>query len=258
MALNTSVWLFGLSILAAVLSRLAVSELEAWSPLIIRTLIKLGVARLPEKLRERYEEEWQGHVDETPGLVGKIAHAAGCVLAARKMARIERHTIEVESWRRTIVQLQELQSLMATATNAVNATHNFINDVVRPVPNGESLASNVASMNVLVSRLKELTEKLTELVSANPPTYLGKLLNQLERRIVLQQIGVATPAEASRILDGLHEILKKTVKTSHKLRTPPQSAMGKVEEGEESQLAKAPEQRQEKARKAAQARWGKR
>jgi hypothetical protein len=222
-ALITSVWLFVLSMLAAVLSRLAVSELEAWGPLVIRTLIKLAVARLPEKLRERYGEEWQGHVDETPGLVWKVALAAGCVLAARKMARIERHTSEVEGWRRKIVQLEELQSLMCTTANAVNATHNFIHDVAKRVPNGESLASNVATMNVLVGRLKELTEKLTELVSANPPTYLGKLLNQLQRRIVLQQIGVATPAEASRVLDGLHEILKKAVKTSHKLRTHPKA-----------------------------------
>jgi hypothetical protein len=221
MALITSVSLFVYSILAAVLSRLAVSELEAWGPLVICTLIKLAVARLPEKLRERYREEWQGHVNETPGLVWKIALAAGCVLAARKMARIERHTSEVEGWRRKIVQLEELQSLMRTAANSVSATHNFIRDVTKRVPNGESLASNVATMNVLVGRLKELTEKLTELVSANPPTYLGKLLNQLQRRIVLQQIGAATPAEASRVLDGLHEILKKTVKTSHKLRTHP-------------------------------------
>ena len=57
MALITSAWLFVLSMLAAVLSRLAVSELEAWGPLVIRTLIKLAVARLPEKLRERYGEE---------------------------------------------------------------------------------------------------------------------------------------------------------------------------------------------------------
>jgi hypothetical protein len=226
MALIASVGLFVLSILGAALSRLAVSELEAWGPLVIRTLIKLAVARLPEKLRERYGEEWQGHVDETPGLVCKIALAAGCVLAARKMARIERHTSEVEGWRRRIVQLEELQSLMRTTANAVNATHNFIHDVAKRAPNGESLASNVATiasnaatMNVLVRRLKELTERLTELVSADPPTYLGKLLNQLQRRIVLQQIGVATPAEASRVLDGLHEMLKKAVKTSHKLRT---------------------------------------
>jgi hypothetical protein len=44
MARITSVGLFVLSILAAALSRVLVAEIEGWSPLVIRALIKLAVA----------------------------------------------------------------------------------------------------------------------------------------------------------------------------------------------------------------------
>lgn len=86
MALIASVGLFMLSVLAAALSRMIVSEVDAWSPSIIRYLVKLAAARLPMKHRGRYEEEWQGHVNEVPGVVGKLFAAAGFLLAANKMA----------------------------------------------------------------------------------------------------------------------------------------------------------------------------
>jgi hypothetical protein len=222
MALITSVG-FVLSILAAVLSRVVVAEIEGWSPLVIRALIKLAVARLPEKLRERYAEEWQSHVNEVPGVIGKVFETARFSLAARKMVRIERHTSEAESWRQKVTVLEELQSGMSTAANALNATHKFIDHVVGPVPNGKKLASDLSTMSVLASKLKERTEKLAELVSANPPTYLGKLVNQLQRRLVLEEVGMATPAEASAAIDEFHRLLKKAFEIQRKLRTHPKA-----------------------------------
>jgi lipopolysaccharide/colanic/teichoic acid biosynthesis glycosyltransferase len=51
-------------------------------------VIRKAVARLPQNQRERFEEEWQSHIDEVPGEIGKIYVALGCLFAARKMASI--------------------------------------------------------------------------------------------------------------------------------------------------------------------------
>lgn len=101
MALIAHLGLFVLSVLAAILSRMMVSEIEAWSPSIIRRLVKLAAARLPVKHRARYEEEWQGHVNEVPGVAGKLLAAAGFLLAANKIALTVQH-YEAEDFRETL------------------------------------------------------------------------------------------------------------------------------------------------------------
>lgn len=90
MALVTGLGLFIVSVLTAALSRTVAEEIEAWSPSIIRGLIKLAVGRLPENQRERFEEEWQSHVSEVPGKVGKLFVAAGFLIAAYRIALIDR------------------------------------------------------------------------------------------------------------------------------------------------------------------------
>jgi len=40
---------------------------------------------LPPTQRERFEEEWQGHINEVPGDIGKLTVALGFLRAARKM-----------------------------------------------------------------------------------------------------------------------------------------------------------------------------
>ena len=52
MAMMTAIGLFVLSLLTAVLTKIAGEEVEAWSPFIIRRLIKLAVSWLPEKRSE--------------------------------------------------------------------------------------------------------------------------------------------------------------------------------------------------------------
>jgi hypothetical protein len=116
--------------------------------------IKLAVARLPEKLRERYAEEWQSHVNEVPGVIGKVFDAARFSLAADKMVRIERHTNEAESWRQKVAQLEDLQSRMSTVADALNA----IRDLKELASNRVTLTSNAALLTGLRAGLKNGTK----------------------------------------------------------------------------------------------------
>ena len=58
MELVTGLGIFIVSVLTAALSRTIVNEFVAWSPWVIRGFIKLAVAQLPNKQRERFDEEW--------------------------------------------------------------------------------------------------------------------------------------------------------------------------------------------------------
>ena len=73
------------AILIAATSKQATDELKAWMPWIIDRLIDRAVQQLPADDQERYDEEWRSHVRETPGDVGKLIEAIGCVKAAQKM-----------------------------------------------------------------------------------------------------------------------------------------------------------------------------
>jgi hypothetical protein len=82
MARITGNGLFVVTVLTAALARLIVEEVSAWSPAFIRSLIKLAVRRLPENRRERFGEEWQSHINDVPGQVGKLLVAVGFFIAA--------------------------------------------------------------------------------------------------------------------------------------------------------------------------------
>jgi hypothetical protein len=85
MALITAIFLFLVGTLGTAASRLLTDELKAWIPWIIQRIIRRSIARLTAAQRERFEEEWQSHVNEVPGDVGKLTVALGFLTAARKM-----------------------------------------------------------------------------------------------------------------------------------------------------------------------------
>jgi hypothetical protein len=85
MALITAVFLFLVGTLGSGLSRLLTDEFKAWIPWIIQRVIRRAIVRLPPAQRERFEEEWQSHVNEVPGEIGKLTAALGFLKAARKM-----------------------------------------------------------------------------------------------------------------------------------------------------------------------------
>lgn len=65
------------SLLGAIILKLATTELQDWLPTIARRIIDRAVMRLPDEIRERYREEWYAHMDDCPGRVSKLWHAIG-------------------------------------------------------------------------------------------------------------------------------------------------------------------------------------
>jgi hypothetical protein len=124
--------------------------------------------RLPEKLRERYAEEWQSHVNEVPGVVGKVFDAARFSLAARKMARIERRSNEVESWRQKVAQLEDFQSRLSVVVRSIDSLLAILDSKGIASPN--ALKSDVHRPNQVLGEFKEQTDELAELISVDPPT----------------------------------------------------------------------------------------
>src|SRR5260221_12175735 len=86
MALITGFGLFVVTVVTAIFVRIATEEAIAWSPSVVRRIMKLAVRRLPEKLRERFQEEWQSHINDVPGNIGKIVVALGFPVAAYNLA----------------------------------------------------------------------------------------------------------------------------------------------------------------------------
>jgi hypothetical protein len=82
------VFFFALSgIFATAVARQLADEFKAWTPRLIRYFIQRAVRQLPESQRKRFTEEWQSHVDEIPGEVGKLVVAFGFLRASSKMSR---------------------------------------------------------------------------------------------------------------------------------------------------------------------------
>lgn len=82
----TTIGIFAAAVFTAVVSTLLAEEVGDWNPRIVQGLVKLSVARLPENQRERFQEEWESHISEVPGKIGKILCAAGLLVAAHKIA----------------------------------------------------------------------------------------------------------------------------------------------------------------------------
>ena len=84
MALIAAFVLFLVGALGTALSRLLTDEFKAWIPWIIQRVIRRAIRRLPPAQRERFEEEWQSHINEVPGEIGKLTVALGFLTAAAR------------------------------------------------------------------------------------------------------------------------------------------------------------------------------
>jgi hypothetical protein len=189
MALIASTGLFVLSILGAALSGILAREIESWSPSISRRLIKIAVGRLPEKLRKRFSEEWHSYVNEVPGVTGKVIEAASFLLAARRMAMIDRRSNELERWGQKVAELEDFRSTLSVVVKAIDSLGGILDSEGIAFPN--TLKSEVLHLNQLLREFQEQNDKLAELVSADPPTtFVGKVLNLRKRKRVLKVIGV--------------------------------------------------------------------
>jgi hypothetical protein len=210
MALIASIGLIVLSILGAALSGILAKEIEAWSPSIIRGLIKLAVGELPEKLRERFSEEWQGCVNDVPGVIGKVIEAARFLLAARRMARIDRRGKELEGWGQKVAELEALRSTLVVMVRSLGSLYAILDSEGIAVPN--ALKSDVDHLDQLLSEFTEKKDKLAELVSADPPTLVAKVLNLRRRRRLLEELGIASHVI---IKNKAGEIMKRLLLRRH-------------------------------------------
>jgi hypothetical protein len=75
-------------ILAAAFSKQVADEFKAWTPRLTAVIVRCALRRLREDQRGRYAEEWQSHIEETPGEIGKLVVGLGLLPAARKLSRI--------------------------------------------------------------------------------------------------------------------------------------------------------------------------
>lgn len=66
-------------ILLAILCGILANELFAWGPRLSDLLLKIAVNRMPLKLQERMQEEWQAHLNALPGGLSKLS-ATACFL----------------------------------------------------------------------------------------------------------------------------------------------------------------------------------
>lgn len=152
MALITGVGLFVLSVLAAALRRLASEELAAWSPFIVRRLMAFAVARLPVNQRARFDEEWQAHINEVPGTVGKILEAANYWRAAHKMAATAGQRRDATRWLEAIKQLQATHHKQIMVANAIQFDP-FLSSDKRIKPLLDELNSGLCQIEEMSDRL---------------------------------------------------------------------------------------------------------
>jgi|HubBroStandDraft_1064217.scaffolds.fasta_scaffold366082_1 hypothetical protein len=78
------------TIIQAILGKLAADEIKAWLPILNQRILNFAVSRLPEEKRKRYVEEWEAHSMDIPGDFSKLAYSADQVRAALNMAWIDR------------------------------------------------------------------------------------------------------------------------------------------------------------------------
>jgi MraZ protein len=70
------------AVVTSAIARLLADEFKAWNPKLTGVIVRLAALILPKQERARYSEEWSAHVNDTPGEVGKLCAAIGCVWAS--------------------------------------------------------------------------------------------------------------------------------------------------------------------------------
>jgi hypothetical protein len=197
--------------LAATLSSLVAAEIKAWSPSIIRGLIKFAVERLPENLRERFTEEWQSHVNEVPGQVGKLLVALGFSIAA--------YDVVLDSQRNQVLEdqlqvLRELDGIQSGSNTTVHLVQNLAILASRP-----DLGSLANGLSLSLSECQETRDKLAAevaLASAKPSTLFVNLSFALARKR-LQNHRDQILKRAEQIREGNSQIAKLVEEKTRRL-----------------------------------------
>jgi len=147
MAMIIAVGVFIVSVLAAALSSILVDDIRAWIPSIVRSIIKRAVAWLPENQRARLDEEWQSHVNEVPGTIGKLLEAAGFLLAAHNLSKGKAKKLPTQEEDEQIKKEQEslIPLELADSLNNYDDSANYL--AVRAFRDREAAQMRVAAMS---------------------------------------------------------------------------------------------------------------
>jgi lipopolysaccharide/colanic/teichoic acid biosynthesis glycosyltransferase len=87
---GAALFVFGVAgaIIIPVTARVVGDDVREWLPWITKRLVERAVSRLPEQERDRFEEEWWGHINELPGNLAKVHAAWGCLSASKAINHI--------------------------------------------------------------------------------------------------------------------------------------------------------------------------
>ncbi len=86
-----------LSFASVIAAKLSADEIKAWLPWLVQRIVALAAHILPEDQRERYGEEWSGHIGEIPGDIGRLLVAIGFVFAGLAISLDPREQTQVEA-----------------------------------------------------------------------------------------------------------------------------------------------------------------
>jgi lipopolysaccharide/colanic/teichoic acid biosynthesis glycosyltransferase len=75
------------ALFVAIVGPLLEDEIKAWSCWLPQKLLRMAVAKLPEKYRERYDEEWASGIEEIPGELFKLFYSIGLLRAAAGISK---------------------------------------------------------------------------------------------------------------------------------------------------------------------------
>lgn len=108
-----------IALAVGIVGSLVAAEIYAHANGIGHWLIAMAVRQLPEAARAEYSEAWLSHLDELPGCVRKIWHAADCLLRAAPGVRRERARLDhkkLERWIRVAVYFLTIYAALRSGT----------------------------------------------------------------------------------------------------------------------------------------------
>jgi len=165
-----------------------VEEIEAWSPFIIRSLIKLAVAWLPENQRERFGEEWHSHVNEVPGNVGKFLSAVGFLLAAINTRLAFRRKPLFDRYLEALARYEHSHSEVTKALTEIQSDKDLAS---RPEVQSalNNLHSYLSKCEAHYSELEGFASQISDIppIPTTPRTLIGQLRIRHLKNVAMKQ-----------------------------------------------------------------------
>jgi hypothetical protein len=133
-----------------------------WTPWVTRRLLAVAVLSLPEGQRERYAEEWAAHLEQVPGVVGKLVVSLKFQIEAVGVREADAKA-RLEAWRDELAAADiEIHVLIWS-----EVMRSFLDSAEVEVEEGN--IALVSSDSRLVSRQHEIKEGMIRLEQLMAP-----------------------------------------------------------------------------------------